>query len=523
VTLKEIGAPDALPLLAHMTPEQIRYWIDLDTWDTDQFRPGTVLQFLELMQSCGQDRLAEWLLTLDPETIVLVLRAYGEVDKLDIFLDPMEESDRPPFVTFDGYYRYYIQDESFRPHLEAMLRILHTRDPERYGMILEAAYQGVSSEIQDEALRYRSGRLTDHGVPAFEDAVEIYRPLAEEEFHRLRQSLAPERECGHPFSVLYPVRWLAPDSLLRRALRSLAGHPEADAVRMELAALGNKVVVADGMEVSNPQYVKAALQKVSGILTLGLDQLGGTDEKAAADRILETWLVWIFRLGYTRIHRLKQRAGPLLDLTRFRWADRFFSLAGTPLEETLWGLTRPRPLFFEGAGPDILFGFREFQRAEDIRSAGEVLSAVEVLSAFFSGRSLTPEKIKAVCLEGGWGDRADLIRWSSVLQTLQVCKTLSGSETFRLLSPEELRAFLGTAFSREPAGSRRLDPAYTLSVVRAVLSETEVTAAPVVRILEDWIRAGCRQMEEELGGLDPDRVPDPRFVQSVCVRHPASP
>jgi len=522
MTLKEIGPADALPLLAHMTPEQIRHWTDLDTWERGEFRPDTLLGFLEILLQCGQDRFADWVCTLDPEMLVLTLRAYGQVSKFDIFQDPVEADDLPPYESFDGYYRYHYQDDRARPHLHMILRVLHARDPERYGMILESAYQDMAAEVQEEALRFRNGRLSDLGVPGFAEAMEIYQPLADRAFHdQMDRTPPPRRTAAGSLSVVYPVRWLPPDSLLRRALRVLAGTAEADALRMELAALGNKVVVADGMEASNPRYVKAALQKVSGMITIGLEHLGARDEAAAAAWMRKSWLVFLFRLGYTRVHGLKEAALPLLDQTRFRWGGQALSLAGSPLEETLWAVTRPRPLFFDQGHPESFLGFRDFQSLEDIQACRDVLAAVQLLSRFFNRRGLSPEAIKAACLEGGWGDRADQIRWSSVLNTLRAGRLVCGEDTFRLLQPEQVGQFARRFFSEGPPGGagRTLHPDFADGTLRWVEEEAGPATLRVEAVLSRWVRAATSRLDQELGGLDPDRPPDPRFVGSLCMRH----
>jgi len=525
LSLKEIGYADALPLLARLTPEQIRYWIDLDTWRQEEFLPEAFLFCFQVMHACGQDRLARWLETVDPEPIVLSLVRYGFVSKLDIFKDAVEEeSDLPPYVTFDGYYRYHCTDDAARPHLEAALRILFARDPNRYAMMLESAVQDVPSEVQEEALRFRNGRLADRGIPSFEEAMQIYLPLPDEAFHDLVRTVPPDRARQEPFGALYPVRWLSADSFLRAVLRTLAGRPEADAIRMELASLGNRVVVADGMEVNNPQFLKAGLRKVSGILTIGLEHLAGRDATRAAGWILKCWLIFLFRLGYTRVHQLAQRSEPIFRGTRFRWANRNLCLAGPPFEETLWALSRPRPLFFQGTDPESFLGFRDFQSLEDIRATEQRLEAAAALGDFFDRRDLPPERIKEICLEGGLGDRLESIQWAAVLHTIRAAEMLDGAEAFRLLAPTEIPAFLRQAFSGRPGrAGRSLDPGYTRSLLAWVRADTRLTSPEAGRILEEWIRAGTQALEQELGGLDPERAPDPRFIQSLCVRPASSP
>jgi hypothetical protein len=525
ITLKEIGYADALPLLTYMTPEQIQYWTDIEIWEKEDFLPGTFLFFFQIMQQCGQEKLAQWLETIDPEPIVLAIISCGTVSKLDIFKDPVEEeSDLPPYTTYDGYFRYHCMDEKAQPYIEEALRILSTRDPARYGMLLESAYRDVPSEVHEEALRFRNGRLSDRGIPTFDDALEIYRPLTDEAFRHLVKTVPTTRESRESFSALYPVRWLSPDSFLRNTLRRLGGRPEADAIRMELAALGNKLVVADGLEINNPQLVKAGLQKVAGYLTIGLESLAGRDEEKAADWIMKCWLIFLFRLGYSQVHRLAERAAPLFRNTRFRWAGHTLSFAGPPFEETLWALSRPRPLFFEGQSPENFLGFRDFQSLADVRVMEQRLEASAALFDFFSRRELTPDKVKLICLEGGLGDRLDMIQWPSILQTIRATEMLTGKEGFRLLLPGELPDFIQKAFTGEAGrGTRKIDPAYTDSLLRWVRSETRLSDPAVNRILEDWVRAGSRGLEEELGGLASGQVPDPRFIKSLCVRSLPSP
>ncbi len=519
LTLKEIGLEDATPLLSLMNRVQIQYVNDLETWRKERFQPPDLLKLLKIVHQCGEDKFAEWLETLDPELLVLLLQHYGRVSKFDITKDPVEATDEPYSITFDGYYRYHPFQQEMGAALSPVLRILQARNPRRYGMIMESTYADQRAEVEDEALRYRSGRLAEQGIPGFDEACEIYRYLSEEQFHRYVWETSTAIHPRSTAPALYPVRLLPSESFLRKALVALGDHPETDRIRMELASLGNKVLIADGLEVTTVDLLRYALEKVTGFLTLGLEILAGRNVEEAAQWLARTWLHYIFRLGYGRVHRLALEARRARDRMGFRWIDRFHSLLDSPLEETLWGLCRQRPLFYEGRSEENYLGFRDFRGLDDLRTVAAHLRAAEVLAGFFEeDLRLPPEEIKRRCLEAGLGDRLDAVKWSQVFHTVSAIEAVSGPGPFRPLTQEEVRRFLRGAFLGRPGtADRRLDPAYVESLVQRLREAVSEPGEEAWKILEEWLRAGAARLEDELKHLDPGRHVDGRFVQALCV------
>ncbi|MGW8322295.1 MAG: DUF6178 family protein, partial [Thermodesulfobacteriota bacterium] len=84
LTLKEIGLEDALPMLSLMTREQLHYVNDLEAWHKESFQAPAFLKFVRMIHQCGEDKLADWLDTADPELLVLFLKECGSVTKFDI-------------------------------------------------------------------------------------------------------------------------------------------------------------------------------------------------------------------------------------------------------------------------------------------------------------------------------------------------------------------------------------------------------------------------------------------------------
>ena len=67
---------------------------------------------------------------------------------------------------------------------------------------------------------------------------------------------------------------------------------------MELATIGNKVLIADGQEVKNLESLKGALHKVSGFLSIALEFLSDNDILQSASWLTRTWGHFLFRFGY---------------------------------------------------------------------------------------------------------------------------------------------------------------------------------------------------------------------------------
>jgi hypothetical protein len=303
-------------------------------------------------------------------------------------------------------------------------------------------------------------------------------------------------------------------------LASLSDHPETDRIRTELASLGNKVLIAEGMDVTSDEPLKGALKKVADTLTLALEHLAGRNVEESASWLTRAWLHHLFRLGMSQAFKLAERARRIRDRAGFPWIDRFHLLPDAPLDDTLRSLLKPRPLFYEGPGKEGLAEFRDFAGMEDLRISVARIAATEALADIFSEHlDASPERIKQVCLEAGLGDQLDRVSWSQVLQTAWVHQTLTGQPEFRPLTPAEAQQFLREAFVRVSGTSaRKLDPQFTHTLLLWTLDRAGSPGEAPKEIIREWIQSGTTRIEEELEGLDPEKPIDSRFVKCLCIR-----
>jgi len=520
LTLKEIGLEDALPMLSLMTCEQLHYVNDLEAWHKESFEAPALLKVVKMILQCGEDKLADWLDAADPELLVLFFKECGSVTKFDVTEDQVEERVPHTSITYDGFYRYHPKRSEFAPLLDPLLRVLQASNPERFGMVMESAYRDLPAEVEEQALRFRSRRLAEKGMPGFEEACEIYRPLTDEKFIECTGQAPSSGEPSSETPALFPIRWIPADSFIQEVLAILSDHPAIDRIRTELASLGNKVLISEGMDVTSSEPLKVALKKVSDTLTLALERLAGGNVEEAASWLTRAWLHDLFRLGVSQTRELAERARRVRDRAGFPWIDRFHLLADSPLDSALQGLLKPRPLFYEGPGKEGLAEFRDFAATEDLRVSETRIAATEALADLFSEHlHAAPEGIKQVCLEAGLGDQLDRVSWSQVLQTAWAHRMLAGQPEFRPLTPAEAQQFLLEAFvERAGTSARRLDPAFTHTLLDWTLDRAGSPGEEAEEIIREWVRSGTTRIEEELAGLDPEKPLDSRFVNCLCIR-----
>lgn len=396
-TIRDIGLADAAILAQLASPKQFRTFLDLDAWSGDGFEPRKVLPWLRAARADANDdprsaaRWARKLAGLDVEVLYLVLRNTLRIHDLEVDPDPEFESER--FMqTPEG--RYMIEFDAEGDEylaIRGVLDDLYAENAFKATRLLSAIQSEMPSELEEEALRWRTGRLADLGYPSLEEALSWFaRP--------------PKAAAAHPPGA--PAR---PGGFLLAALRrgspldrAAAALPpeEHEVFDREVVAAANAVLVADAVDPGDLDAVRAAFEAARALLELGLEKLAGADETRAAAVVAETPVKRLFQEGFSRVLELRWRAERLLAAGGA--GTREAPLLDAPLGEAIRALVSKRPRYFPGVeAPRDEWGTpaaevhlpRRFLSAADLARTAAALDLAEGLAGL--ARSLGLADIRA--------------------------------------------------------------------------------------------------------------------------------
>jgi len=376
LTIREVGLGDAAPLVQLASAHQFKVFLDLDAWGREGFDPLKALPWIRAartgahLEPRAEARWEKKLARLDREVLYLVLRATLRILDLEQDPDPEIESDRFMRTPEGKYIVEFLVDGVEYLAIRGLLDDLFAQDPFLATRLLSAIRYDLPSELEETALRWRTGRLADLGHPTLDEALSWFARPPRSPAH---PAAPPARPPGFFLAAL------AQDSLLDRAVARLAPE-DLEGVEAQIVAAANAVLVADAVDPGDVDAVRAAFQAARGYLDLGLDRLSGGDEAHAAEAVAVTPLKRIFQEGFGRVlelawraRELRQRAG---DAARF----------GSPLDEALAALSGKRPRYYPGIeAPEDEWGTvtaaahqpRHFRAPEDLARTSAALDRVE--------------------------------------------------------------------------------------------------------------------------------------------------
>jgi hypothetical protein len=376
--IREVGLADAVELVRLASPSQFRAFLDLDAWPRGRFDAARALPWLRAGRAGapGDEALeAAWrrkLQALDLELLELVLARSLVIHDLDQDPDP-EITHEHHLRTPEGKLALEFAVEGVEyVAVRGLVDDLYAEEPLRAARLLAAVRAELPSELEETALRWRTGRLQDLGFPPLEEALSWFaRPSG-----RARAELpgAPARPPG------FFLELRAPGSLLARAADRLPPE-ERDALELELVGAANATLVADGVDPGDLDAVRRSVESARALVELGLESLAGPgpeSEARAAEALRATPVKTVFQQGFGRLLQLRWRAEKVLKAAS--------APLGPPLDEVLRALARRRPLYFPGVeapredwGTPAAGAFepRPFLSAADLARAEEALAAAE--------------------------------------------------------------------------------------------------------------------------------------------------
>ena len=332
--VKTLGPSDAGPVLANLTGEQVQALWDLEGWQDHRLSVPDLILWLSSFRESSLETMQRAARSLDFEVLSVLIRK-----RLLVALKPRDDrSDEdpiPPWLanpspdieplveTPDG--RFIIAarpadedefssdlevDEEDRKWILAFVNDLYQQEEwESVAAALRSAAYDLSSHLEEDAYRFRSGRLEDLGFPPRERAIEIYGLLDPGTSPPLTE--APVVDLSLPVTYAAPLQ----QGLLNEALQSIEDPAEMRRLEGDLVAVANKALVADGVTPGQAEAMQEVLQRLRGYVELALVE--GVEpsmrRKTAAERLREGHLERLFRIGYTLTVRAASRARRVLE------------------------------------------------------------------------------------------------------------------------------------------------------------------------------------------------------------------
>jgi hypothetical protein len=440
LTFKEVGDHEGFQLLDLASPEQRQYITDLEFWQKDEFNQERALDWVALLQEAGPAVLKSWLRENEPELICLILKKWVRVHTWD----RQQDSEEPPFFSLDQVYYLEFTEPLREKALKRFITLLAEDDLAVYHQILENVAWHTDADFEDYLLHFRTARLAEKGFPDLEEALAVYTPLSPERFKNMEAARTlftptpPEDERLAPEYAL--VR--QPDgTLFREAMGQVRERRDLERIKRELAALANRVLVADGETPDDLAALEASLAGVAGYISIGLERLVSWDVPSAGELLARAPLTPLFQVGFDGVLKVQRRAER--EVTAWlRECGLALSFLGEPWNAEIQGLLRKRPRRHGGgrAGEPVYEEFAnlrqlwELERTVDkAHLVGSVLLALMPAASWAAGwRSLErrdPEK-------------APLLTWRTVLLSAFARGVLSSRFVPERLTLAEIRAFL---------------------------------------------------------------------------------
>ena len=354
--VKEIGETDALDLLRLASTDQCHFILDMELWEGWTFSEERACHWLAYFMEGGEQRIHELLKSVDYEFLQLFLSrelivagGIGDQGNDDEHLRDYDHS-------FDGTFMLKFRNPKHSQLIGSFISLMMRLDHSLYVALMEGVKGDVDLELEEECLRFRSGRLEDLGFPPLDEALSIYARLNPDSFElHGDKKLSPAGEGG----TLMPMV-VHDDSLFIRAL-AIADSP---LIVQELNYLVNSALVAEGDAFREPESMVAVFERVCGYLNIALEKLAAGDEQKAAELLGAERLKRLFQLGYSMVMELKFAAQDAQSL----------DYAGGKL---LAGLKAKRPRYYRGLDPDGIDGYRQFKETADIQRVAELLKQLK--------------------------------------------------------------------------------------------------------------------------------------------------
>ncbi len=376
-TIKALGTQDALHLLGLSTPEQIQFFLDLDLWFKEKLRPDKVAAWLLLLNESDPHALPAWIhfcFSRDQWLIPAMLRMFITVQKRPDDMDIQEAKDVLPPFSIDNNYFIGFKKQELQPIMANLIYKLLEVSPAFYRDVLETILTETPSENLEYAYRLRKARLSDWGIPDYYDSIDIYAKLLPDGVRKVPVPEPPSLPDDMPaLPAFIPTLYVENYPFLQEALQAIAGTPAMERVLWEWAGTANKLLMADKVDLDEPEVLKHTLFKAAALLNLGIELLNHVQGRDPAAILRESVVEDLVRVANTSVKALAAQAHELVEQGLITSS---LSHVSDELLPYVKGLLQDRPgIFVEGEIEP-----KPFARIHELEKAQKALDALKALA-----------------------------------------------------------------------------------------------------------------------------------------------
>jgi len=536
--VKEVGVADCMELLELAPHKVLQGFVDLGVWNRDRLDPRLLASFYTALFHANPDKAADKVLLMDLELVTLFLKLHTRVIEIvdgisdeDVddyvtmpdnkakiaFVDPpgLPEDEGDPFGLGDKGRR--LARHAARQLTEALVR----KDPAAASKFFDNVRYELPSQLEEEALRWRAGRLEDLGFPPREEALAVLQyvdpdvgalplpapplPSHEEDEADLALTLfvEPDEDAREPF-ISAGLAAMTPDELTR--------------TKREMVALANRVSVARAAPPSETDALQAVVRETRTMVDLGLAYRAQGDLARAPELLRTTALQAFFQIGNSLTLKLQRQAQKLVRPERGT-ARELAGMLDAPGGLALAALLGKQPAFFTGLSKPGELQTRQFATLEDLAvGARSLAESAFRLALGFDVLGVSREELKGAALTGtNLGDAGELTL--EILFTTALAHVAAGGELsaqpLGVTELQRVRDALQEVANVERAGKALADVAGPKAPLPGAKSADEVRGR--VQALAGVL---LTRLDEEMRNIPPADAVDPRFVTRALVKLP---
>jgi hypothetical protein len=511
--IKEVGKEDSLLIISMVSPDQLQYIFDMEWWQGDKFQPKKALDWVVLLDQCQDPEIMEWFLSEDFDQKVVLFQAFFKVYKKDEMTDTYEGVEGLEHFTPDGVYDIFFKVENSK-EIRKLLLLLHEKDQNLLYNLLESVIWYPVSITLERAYQWRVNRTGERGIPEFQEAVGIYSPLDAKTLKLKLPSLEEIPSSRFKLSPRYPLAHLDETFFFTQCLAVLENDSRLETLSWELVCLANKVIVADGYDLSSKDIRQQALRKMLGYINMGLELGAAGDLKKGVALLGQVWMQSLYQVGYEQLRQVRSTASAFIN-ENGSYIEYFISEVD---KERLGALVFRFPQVAEIVQDS--FNWRDLQSMKDVEVVNNFLARWKFYSRF-SRQGLGLSESIFLSLKDESDDSHT--REPTSLLTL-VSTALAHYVLFKQLSCEPLagvavKSFLAMIFlpcifkDEAKLCNEEILKAFKQELLKAPMAWTDSDK----KYLQDLLLESAKNLEAQFGSLDLDSSIDWEFTQGLSI------